>query len=61
MRSIVIETAVNGYIAREAAPRHASYMSIAEHHVFETFEGLTEWLSEQLEKPKPDEDAPAAD
>lgn len=47
MNTIVIETAANGFIARERSPME---MAHCEPYVFETFESLTEWLREQLVK-----------
>jgi hypothetical protein len=45
MNSIIIETAANGFIARERSPMEmASYQPF----VFESFESLTVWLKEQL-------------
>jgi hypothetical protein len=49
MKSILIETAANGFIARESAPHQ---MVAYEPHVFETFESLTKWLNQQLTPPE---------
>ena len=51
MKRIQIETAVNGYIATEGSPRDMGMVAY-DPHVFETFDSLTEWLSQQLERPK---------
>lgn len=51
MRSIRIETAVNGFIACEDHSREIGMCATGGQHVFETFSSLTKWLSEQLEKP----------
>jgi hypothetical protein len=58
MKQIQIETAANGYIATETASRHAG-MIAADPYVFETFESLSKWLSQQLEKPTTKEGATA--
>jgi hypothetical protein len=51
MKTIIIETAANGYIANDGA-RDFGMAAPRNPHVFETFGGLTQWLSQQLEKPK---------
>jgi hypothetical protein len=51
MKTIIIETAANGYIANDGA-RDFGMAAPRNPHVFETFAGLTGWLSQQLEKPK---------
>jgi hypothetical protein len=58
MKRIQIETAANGYIATESSEdmRMIAYVP----HVFETFESLTEWLSQHLEKPKANDGSAAS-
>lgn len=50
IKSIKIETAANGYIATDASLEMG--MCARAPYVFETFDALTNWLSQQLEKPK---------
>ena len=51
MNRILIESAANGYIATEKGSREM-HMVERDPYVFETFEALSKWLGEQLEKPQ---------
>lgn len=54
MNKIRIETAENGYIATECSDREMGMIMARDPYVFETFDSLVKWLSQNLEKPKND-------
>lgn len=63
MKTVTIETAANGYIARELGPPPTPGMMREESdpHVFETFDSLTGWLREHIAFTSPAEPVAAGD
>lgn len=49
MESLIITTAQNGYVVTEAS--QYSNVATPKPFVFESFESLSKWLSENLDKP----------
>ena len=63
MKRVTIETAANGYIARERGlpPTPGMMREESDPHVFETFDSLTGWLREHIAFTSPAEPAAAGD